>query len=70
MVDQRAVSAIYHACLRAELTSRIGVEWEVPEHGIAEIVGVPQEISAEFSQRTTDVERRLEAKLVPQRPGT
>jgi len=47
MVDQRAVSAIYHACLRAELTSRIGVEWEVPEHGIAEIAGIPQEILAE-----------------------
>jgi conjugative relaxase-like TrwC/TraI family protein len=63
MVDQRAISAIYHACLRAELTSRIGVEWEVPEHGIAEIAGISQEISAEFSQRTTDVERRLEVKL-------
>jgi hypothetical protein len=63
MVDQRAVSALYHACLRAELTSRIGVQWEVPEHGIAEIAGIPQEISAEFSQRTTDVERRLEVKL-------
>jgi len=63
MVDQRTVSALYHACLRAELTSRIGVEWEVPEHGIAEIAGIPQEILAEFSQRTSDVERRLEVKL-------
>lgn len=63
MVDQRAVSAVYHACLRAELTSRIGVAWETPEHGIAEIAGIPWEILAEFSQRTTDVARRLEVKL-------
>lgn len=63
MVDQRTASALYHACLRAELTSRIGVEWETPEHGIAEVAGIPHEISAEFSQRTTDVERRLEVKL-------
>jgi conjugative relaxase-like TrwC/TraI family protein len=63
MVDQRTLSALYHACLRAELTGRLGVEWEVPEHGIAEIAGIPRNILAEFTQRTTDVERRLEVKL-------
>ncbi len=36
--DQRTLSALYHAGLRAELTRRLGVRWEVPENGIAEIV--------------------------------
>jgi len=63
MVDQRTLSALYHADLRAELTSRLGVEWEIPEHGIAEMAGIPRDILAEFSQRTNDIERRLEVKL-------
>jgi conjugative relaxase-like TrwC/TraI family protein len=69
IVDQRTVSALYHACLRAELTGRLGMEWEVPEHGIAEIAGIPRDILAGFSQRTTDVERRLEVKLERFRSG-
>jgi conjugative relaxase-like TrwC/TraI family protein len=63
MVDQRTLSALYQANLRAELTGRVGVEWEIPEHGIAEIKGIAQDILAEFSQRTNDVQRRLEQKL-------
>ena len=63
MVDQRTLSALYHACLRAELTGRLGVVWAIPEHGIAEIARIPQDILAEFSRRTNDVERRLDEKL-------
>ena len=63
MVDQRTLSALYHADLRSELTGRLGVEWEIPEHGIAEIAGIPVDILARFSRRTNDVERRLEVKL-------
>jgi len=62
-VDQRTLSALYHANLRSELTRRLGVEWQPPEHGIAEIVGFDGEVLAEFSQRTRDVERRLDDKL-------
>ncbi|HZD22979.1 MAG TPA: MobF family relaxase, partial [Acidimicrobiia bacterium] len=61
--DQRTLSALYHACVRAELTRRLGVEWEAPEKGIAEIAGIPEEVRAEFSQRTSDIERRLREKL-------
>jgi conjugative relaxase-like TrwC/TraI family protein len=61
--DQRTLSALYHACNRAELTRRLGVEWETPENGIAEIAGIPEKVRAEFSQRTSDIERRLEEKL-------
>jgi conjugative relaxase-like TrwC/TraI family protein len=69
MVDQRSVSAVYHAGLRAELTRRLGVEWETPEHGIAEIAGIPKTVLAEFSRRTSDIDRRLEVKLDRFREG-
>ncbi|MGA7272306.1 MAG: MobF family relaxase, partial [Acidimicrobiia bacterium] len=63
MVDQRALSAVYHAGLRSELTRRLGVAWETPEHGIAEIAGTPKPVLEEFSRRTGDIDRRLEVKL-------
>lgn len=62
-LDQRALSALYHANLRSELTGRLGVRWRRPEHGIAEIADIDPEVLAEFSQRTKDMERRLNAKL-------
>jgi conjugative relaxase-like TrwC/TraI family protein len=62
-IDQRTLSALYHAALRSELTSRLGVEWRLPEHGIAEIDGIPDEVLAEFSQRTRDIDHRLTWKL-------
>jgi hypothetical protein len=45
------------------MTRRLGVRWEPPEHGIAEIAGFDAGVLAEFSQRTADVERRLDEKL-------
>jgi conjugative relaxase-like TrwC/TraI family protein len=62
-LDQRTLSALYHANLRAELTGRLGVRWQQPEHGIAEIADMPVEVLAEFSQRSTDIDERMEAKL-------
>jgi conjugative relaxase-like TrwC/TraI family protein len=62
-LDQRALSALYHAGLRAELTRRLRVRWEEPEHGIAEIADIDPEVLAEFSQRSNDVARRFEDKL-------
>jgi conjugative relaxase-like TrwC/TraI family protein len=61
--DQRSLSAIYHASLRAELTARLGVRWNAPVNGIAEIVDLPAEVLAEFSSRTADVRARIEVKL-------
>jgi conjugative relaxase-like TrwC/TraI family protein len=61
--DQRSLSAIYHAGLRAELTARLGVRWNVPVNGIAEIADIPQEVLVEFSSRTADVRARIEVKL-------
>jgi conjugative relaxase-like TrwC/TraI family protein len=62
-LDQRTLSALYHANLRAELTRRLGVRWQSPEHGIAEIVDFDADVLAEFSQRTKDVDRRFDEKL-------
>jgi conjugative relaxase-like TrwC/TraI family protein len=62
-VDQRTLSALYHANLRAEMTRRFGVRWQPPEHGIAEIADFDGDVLAEFSQRTNDVDRRLDEKL-------
>ncbi len=61
--DQRALSAIYHAGLRAELTDRLGVRWRQPENGIAEIADVPETLILEFSARTAEMRRRLDEKL-------
>ncbi|MAT05937.1 MAG: hypothetical protein CL424_12935 [Acidimicrobiaceae bacterium] len=61
--DQRALSAIYHAGLRAELTQRLGVRWHQPENGIAEIADVPEALILEFSARTAEMRRRLDEKL-------
>jgi len=62
-IDQRTLSALYHVNLRSELTRRLGVTWRQPEHGIAEIASINDRLLVEFSQRTRDVERRLEEKL-------
>ncbi len=61
--DQRTLSALYHAGLRAELTRRLGVRWRIPANGIAEIVDVADEVMAEFCTRSVDVEDRVAVKL-------
>jgi len=49
---------LYKAALRAELTRRCDVAWtEVDENGIAEIVGVPQELADAWSARRNDLKR-------------
>jgi conjugative relaxase-like TrwC/TraI family protein len=62
-LDQRTLSGLYHAGLRAELTRRLGVTWQPPANGIAEMVGVDPEVLAEFSQRTRDIQQRVGEKL-------
>jgi conjugative relaxase-like TrwC/TraI family protein len=62
-IDQRTLSALYHAGLRAELTRRLGVQWRPPEHGIAEVAGIDEAVLEAFSQRSHDMQRRLDEKL-------
>ena len=61
-IDQRTLSAIYHAGLRAELTSRLGVSWHEPVNAIAEIAGIDNVVLAEFSARSDDIARRVDIK--------
>jgi hypothetical protein len=41
--------------LRAELTQSLGVAWEEPVRGIAEMRDVPEDVRSEFSSRTRAV---------------
>jgi conjugative relaxase-like TrwC/TraI family protein len=61
--DQRTISALYAAGLRAELTSRLGVRWKPVENGLAEMAGAPKTVLAEFSQRTDQMKARRDDKL-------
>ncbi len=60
--DQRTVSALYAAGLRAELTSRLGVRWNEVVNGQAEMVDAPDEVLDAFSQRTNQMARRIDEK--------
>jgi len=54
---QKAAGMLYKACLRAELTTRLGVAWtDVDDNGGAEIVGVPEQLITLFSKRRAQVE--------------
>ncbi len=62
-LDQRTLSATYHASLRTELTRSLGVAWDEPVNGIAEMRDVPEVVRNEFSSRTRAVRARIEEKL-------
>jgi conjugative relaxase-like TrwC/TraI family protein len=63
--QQRSISWVYDAALRAELSQRTGVEWEVVAEGAgqSDIVGVPGELLEVFSKRSGQVEAKL-AELI------
>jgi conjugative relaxase-like TrwC/TraI family protein len=53
---KKSAGAIYQAALRAELTGRLAVSFgPVSAHGQAEIAGVPEDLMAAWSTRTTAV---------------
>ena len=59
MKDQTVLSSLYHAGLRAELTARLGVGWQDPVNGIAEMarcrrVGVAGVLPAVVAGRGPD----------------
>ena len=61
--DQRTVSALYAAGLRAELTSGLGVRWKPVENGLAEMADAPTDVLAEYSKRTEQMKRRHDKKV-------
>jgi conjugative relaxase-like TrwC/TraI family protein len=53
---KKAAGVLYQAALRAELHSRLGVQFGAPSaHGQAEILGVPQEVMTAWSKRTAQI---------------
>jgi conjugative relaxase-like TrwC/TraI family protein len=50
-----AAGYLYQSQLRYELTRSLGVEWQEPVHGMAEIADVPTEVLRAFSQRRLQV---------------
>jgi conjugative relaxase-like TrwC/TraI family protein len=50
---------VYQAVLRAELTQRLGVAWSPVRNGTAELVGIPEPVAAEFSQRRAQIVAHL-----------
>ena len=65
MKDQTVLSSLYHAGLRAELTARLGVGWQDPVNGIAEMAGVDELVLQEFSQRSLQVAARNQREVEP-----
>jgi conjugative relaxase-like TrwC/TraI family protein len=54
-----AAGYLYQAHLRAELTRSLGVEWEEPRKGMAELRHVPRAVIREFSTRRAQVVEEL-----------
>src|SRR6185437_391013 len=55
-----AAGYLYQAQLRAELSRTLGVEWEEPYKGMAELRHVPGEVIREFSTRRAQVVQQVE----------
>lgn len=56
-----AADALYHAHLRHELSRRLGVEWEAPRYGRADLKGIGKEVRSAFSTRSAQIASRLES---------
>jgi conjugative relaxase-like TrwC/TraI family protein len=50
---------VYHARLRHELTTHLGVEFHTPHNGLADLVGVPRAVIDEFSARSRQIALQL-----------
>ena len=61
----RAAGAVYQAALRSELSSRLGVAWEVRPSGLGDVVGVDNGLRRLFSQRAAAIEEYLMARGAP-----
>ncbi|HVM08191.1 MAG TPA: MobF family relaxase [Acidimicrobiales bacterium] len=63
--QQRSISWVYDAALRAELTARIGVDWQPLAEGAgqSDVAGVGSKLLEVFSQRSAQVEAKT-AELI------
>ncbi len=56
----RTAGFLYEFRLRAELTRRLGIDWEQPRNGIADVLGIDPAILRAFSRRRAEIEAELE----------
>ncbi len=62
--ELKPAGLVYHAALRAETESRLGVVWgPVDRNGQGDIVGVPEELLSRYSKRRTAVEAEAQARI-------
>ena len=57
-----AAGALYHAQLRHELTTRLGVDFEPLRGGRADVAGIGVEVRRAFSQRAAAIAQHLDAR--------
>jgi conjugative relaxase-like TrwC/TraI family protein len=55
-----AAGYLYQAHLRGELSRRLGVEWETPHKGLADLKRVPRSVIDEFSTRRAQVVEHMD----------
>jgi conjugative relaxase-like TrwC/TraI family protein len=55
----RTAGFLYEAQLRAELTRRLGVTWQQPRNGLADIAGISKRVIDHFSQRRRQIVDRM-----------
>ena len=56
----RTAGFVYQAALRAELTTRLGLDWRPVRAGMAEPAGIPASVLREFSTRRRQIEVHLD----------
>lgn len=62
--ELKPAGLVYHAALRAETESRLGVVWgPVDRNGQADIVGVPEELVSRYSTRRRAAEGEAKARI-------
>ncbi|MDP9408969.1 MAG: relaxase domain-containing protein, partial [Actinomycetota bacterium] len=62
--ELKPAGLVYHAALRAESETRLGVMWgSVDRNGQADIVGVPTELIEHYSKRRRSVEAEARVKI-------
>jgi conjugative relaxase-like TrwC/TraI family protein len=60
LLHAKTAGCLYEAHLRYELTRRLGVEWGPVHEGIADVVGIDQEVLNHFSDRRKEIDEHLD----------
>jgi conjugative relaxase-like TrwC/TraI family protein len=60
--ETRAAQDVYQAVLRAELTERLGVDWQPVRHGFADVSGFTRHMIEAFSTRRQEIEAVLASR--------